>query len=167
METWWPVSDRVVYMKIKGSPIDINIIQVYAPTTNHADDVVESFYQKVEEARSQAKPHEMKIIMGDLNAKVGRGREGDIVGNFGLGERNERGDGWVEWCGRWQQVILNTWFRQHPRHLWTWRSPGDRYRNQIDYVTINKRFINAVRGVKTFPGADCGGTVIMYLWWQQ
>ena len=63
----------------------------------------------------------------------------------------------MEWCGRWQQVILNTWFRQHPRHLYTWRSPGDRHRNQIDYVTINSRFRNAVRKARTFPGADCGG----------
>ena len=28
VETWWPVSDRIVYMKLKGSPININIIQV-------------------------------------------------------------------------------------------------------------------------------------------
>ena len=40
--------------------------------------------------------------------------------------------------------------------MWTWRSPGDRYRNQIDYVTINKRFRNAVTKVRTYPGADCG-----------
>ena len=94
--------------------------------------------------------------MGDLNAKIGRGREGDLVGDFGLGERNERGNRWMEWCEQWQQVILNTWYRQHPRFLWTWRSPGDRYRNQIDYVTINKRFRNAVTKVRTYPGADCG-----------
>ena len=34
--------------------------------------------------------------------------------------------------------------------------PGDRYRNQIDYVTINRRFRNSVMRVKTFPSADCG-----------
>ena len=91
-----PVSDRVVLKKSKGFLIDININQVvYAPTTDHADDVVESLYQKLKEARSQAKPHDMTTIMGDLNAKIGRGRGGDIVGNFGLEERNERGDGWV------------------------------------------------------------------------
>ena len=65
--------------------------------------------------------------------------------------------GYAYGCGRWKQVILNSWYRQHPRYLWTWRSPGDRYRNQIDYVTINKRFRNAVTKVKTYPGADCGG----------
>ena len=146
-----------MYMKHRGSPININLLQVYAPTTDHDEDTMESYYQKLDEVRRQAKTHEITIIMGDLNAKVGVGREEEVVGCFGLGERNERGDRWVEWCGRWQQVIMNTWYRQHPRYLWTWRSPGDRYRNQIDYVTINKRFRNAVKKVNTYPGADCGG----------
>ena len=29
-------------------------------------------------------------------------------------------------------------------------------RNQIDYITINKRYRNSLRQVRTYPGADCG-----------
>ena len=86
-------------------------------------------------------------MMGDLNAKIGP---------FGLGERNERGERMAEWCDGSGQVVTNTWFRHHPRYLWTWKSPGDRYRNQIDYITINKRFRNSITQVRTYPGADCG-----------
>ena len=53
-------------------------------------------------------------------------------------------------------MILNTWFKEHPRRKYTWRSPDDRTRNQIDYITINNRFRNAVQHTKTYPGADCG-----------
>ena len=52
---------------------------------------------------------------------------------------------------------MNTYFRHHPRHLYTWKSPGDRIRNQIDYITISKRFRNSIRQVKTYPRADCRG----------
>ena len=52
--------------------------------------------------------------------------------------------------------MCNTWFRHHPRHLWTWSIPGNRFRNQIDYFTINQRFRNSVTKVETYPGADCG-----------
>ena len=54
-----------------------------------------------------------------------------------------------------KQKIGNTWFRHHHRHLWIWKSPGDRSRSQIDCITINKRFRNALTQVKIYPGADC------------
>ena len=51
---------------------------------------------------------------------------------------------------------MNAWFKEHPRRLYTWKSPGDRSRNQIDYISINHRFKRAVKLAKTYPGADCG-----------
>ena len=133
-----------------------SVIQVYAPTADYSYEDIEAFYEQVDSARSQCKPEEITLIVGDLNAKVGRGRSGEVVGNYGLGQRNERGDRWVEWCESWEQIIMNTFFRHHPRHLYTWKSPGDRVRNQIDYITVNRRFRNSISQVKTSPGADCG-----------
>ena len=52
-------------------------------------------------------------------------------------------------------MITNTWLKQHPRNLYTWRSPGDKYRNQIDYITINSRFRNAIKSARMYLGADC------------
>ena len=152
----WQLSDRVMLLKIGAKPVSINIIQVYAPTSQHSDDTIDGFYDQVDEVRRQCKSNEVTIVMGDLNAKVGRGRSGDAVGDFGLGVRNERGDKWVDWCESWGQVIMNTNFIHHPRHLYTWKSPGDRTRNQIDYLTINRRFRNSITQVKTYPGADLG-----------
>ena len=98
------------------------------------------------------------IVMGDLTAKVGGEQDPlqEIVGKHGLGERNDRGDLWVDWCATHEQVFMNTWFQHHQRHLYTWKSPGDGVRNQIDNITMNKRFRNAITQVKGYPGADCG-----------
>ena len=35
-------------------------------------------------------------------------------------------------------VVTNTTFQQHPRRLYKWTSPGDRVRNQIDYIDWEK-----------------------------
>lgn len=156
MKGYMAVSDRVLLVKLAGKPIDINIIQVYAPTTDHTEEELDEFYEMVEQAMRHCKPHEINLVMGDLNAKIGEGREGEVVGPFGLGRRNERGERLVEWCEEKGQVIANSLFRHHPRRLWTWKSPRGQYKNQIDYVTINKRFRNAVTQCKTYPGADCG-----------
>ena len=95
--------------------------------------------------------------MGDLNAKVGGDSSGNIVGRFGLGDTNARGDTRVEWCESWEQISINIYFRHHPRHFHKWENPGGRVRNQIDYITFNKRFRNSIRQLKTYPGADYGG----------
>ena len=100
----------------------------------------------------------MIFVMGDLNAKVGHEQDPlqEVVGHYGLGSRNERGDMWVDWCITHDQVITNTWFQHHSRHLYTWKSPGDGARNQIDYITVNKRLRNSILQVKGYPGADGG-----------
>ena len=99
-------------------------------------------------AKSQCKSQDIVIVMGDFNAKVG-----DLMA---LANRNERGEKIIEWAKSHGMIIGNTWFEQHPRRLWTWKSPGDNTRNQIDYILINSRFRNALLVAKTFPGADCG-----------
>ena len=152
---YWAVSDRVIVMKINGHPFNVNIIQVYAPTQESTEEEVDEFYDQVAEAQKQCKSQEITLILGDFNAKVGMDRYEDIVGSFGLGERNFRGERLISWCDANNLVLANTWFKKHPRLLWTWKSPGGRYKNQIDYIAINKRYRNAVRDVRTYPGADC------------
>jgi len=40
--------------------------------------------------------------------------------------------------------------------MWTWKSPGDRSRNQIDFILIQERFRNSMKPSKSMPGADGG-----------
>jgi hypothetical protein len=94
--------------------------------------------------------------MGDFNAKLGANRIGNIVGPHGLGEINERGERLAEWCAENNYTATNTWHENHPRRKWTWMAPGDRQRNQIDYILIQSRFRNAILSAKSMPGADCG-----------
>ena len=93
--------------------------------------------------------------MGDLNAKVGCERINDIVGPYGLGDINDRGEKLIEWAQINQLVIGNTWFKQPLRRRWTWKKPGTGERNQIDYIMISKRFRNSLMIAKSAPGADC------------
>ena len=38
---YWPVSDRIIMMKIQGTPLNIAIVQVYAPTSASTDHEME------------------------------------------------------------------------------------------------------------------------------
>jgi len=88
--------------------------------------------------------------------KIGEDRYSNIIGSFGLGIQNERGKRFEEWRVRNGQVITNTWFKQHPRRLYPWTSPGYRTRNQIDFMTINQRFRNAVKSSKSSLAQTAG-----------
>ena len=74
--------------------------------------------------------------------------------NHGLGDGNGRGERLIQFCERNNLVVTNTFFQHPPRKLYTWKSPGDVTRSQIDYVLISQRFKNSVKQAKACPGAD-------------
>ncbi|XP_039291111.1 craniofacial development protein 2-like [Nilaparvata lugens] len=153
-----PVSSRLILVQLKAKPVNINIIQVYAPTTDGTDEEVEEFYNSINEIMRKLKKQDLTIVIGDFNAKLGSGRTSSSVGPFGLGNRNARGDSLETFAESNQLVVMNTWFKLHPRRLYTWKSPMDRpgriVRNQIDFLLVNRRFWNSCLSVKTYPGAD-------------
>ena len=53
-------------------------------------------------------------------------------------------------------VIANTLFQQHKRRLYTWTSPDDQHRNQIDYILCSQRWRSSIQSANIRPGADCG-----------
>lgn len=153
-----PHSDRTMLIKLKSHPVDINIIQVYAPTADKPDMEIRNFYKEIKELLKYTKPAEVVIIMGDFNAKIGEGEVEKVVGKYGLGQRNPRGDTLVQFCQEENLVVTNTWFQLPTRRLYTWQSPqhneNNVVRNQIDFILVNHRFRNGIQGVKAYPGAD-------------
>ena len=73
-----------------------------------------------------------------------------------LGVQNKAGQRLIEFCQENILVIANTLFQQHKRRLYTWTSPNDQYRNQIDYTLCSQRWRSCIQSAKTRPGADCG-----------
>ena len=145
-------------LQINAIPVPINIIQVYAPTTEQDEEEVEYLYQKISELLKKLPKQELTVIMGDFNAKVGKGSTGNHIGPYGLGERNERGERLSIFASEENFVITNTFFQLPKRRLYTWKSPADtpknNIRNQIDYILVNHRYRNSIISAKTYPGAD-------------
>ena len=85
---FWAISGRVIMMKLEAKPININVMQVYAPTQNHDDEEIEKVYQEIQNGIKYAKSYEAIHILGDLNAKVRDEKYQNILGMQGLGRRN-------------------------------------------------------------------------------
>ena len=81
----------MISVHLQGKPINITIIQVYAPTSNAEEAEVEWFYEDLQDLLELTPKKDILFIIGDWNAKVGSQETPGITGTFGLGMRNEAG----------------------------------------------------------------------------
>ncbi|XP_039290975.1 craniofacial development protein 2-like [Nilaparvata lugens] len=132
-------SDRIILIKLESAGEHIAIMQLYMPTSGYSDEDLEEVYEQIEEVLNYVKDNETLIILGDWNAVVGEGRDGEVIGEYGLGNRNERGQRLVDFCVEKNFVIANTIFKQPLRRRYTWTQPGDIARYQIDYIILRKK----------------------------
>lgn len=137
-------SDRVALLNITIHDTELSIIQVYSPTESSSEENLELFYSDVRKAKENSGQN--IIIMGDFNAKIGIPKVPiePIIGPYGLGSGNERGERLTEFCLEEELVILNTLYKKKLSQRWTWMSPNNTTKNEIDYLLTNKRdyFIN-------------------------
>ena len=151
-----PVTERIISVRLNGKQRNVTIIQVYSPTSQAEDDEIEKFYANLQSTIESTNNRDILIIMGDFYAKLGKGSATKLIGPYGLGERNERGDRLEDFAIENDLAVTNTLFQQHKRRLYTWTSPNGEHRNQIDYILIKQKWRTSVKVAKTLAGADCG-----------
>ncbi len=78
------------------------------------------------------------IYVGDWNSNVDKEIEGaKLCGKFGLGDRNESGEDFMDFAVRNNMKITNSYFQKKENRRWTWASPNRNTRNEIDCKLIN------------------------------
>ncbi|XP_060516932.1 uncharacterized protein LOC132696231 [Cylas formicarius] len=154
------INDRIITLKVQAKPVNLNLMQIYAPTSTCPQNEIDNFYGILSNTITRMPNREPLIVLGDFNAKIGETKTDThlrtVVGKYGIGERNERGQMLIEFCAENELYISNSHFQHHIRKIYTWRSPDGHTRNQIDYVLIKRRWKSSIRDVKTYPGLDCG-----------
>ena len=81
--------DRMISVCFQGKPLNIMVIQVYAPTSNAEEAEIEWFYEDLQDLLELTPPKDVLFIIGDWNANVGSQQTPGVTGKFGLGIRNE------------------------------------------------------------------------------
>ena len=80
----------------QGKPLNITVIQAYAPTSNTKEAEVERFYEDLHDLLEITPKKDVLYITGNWNAKVGSQEIPGVTGPFGLGIRNEAGQRLIE-----------------------------------------------------------------------
>ena len=121
-------NNRMISVHIQGKPLNIMVIQVYAPTSNAEEAEVEWFYEDLQDFLELTPPKkDVLFIIGDWAAKVGSQETLGLRRKFGLGVQNEAGQRLIDFCQENALVIANTLFQQHKRRLYTWTSPDGQH----------------------------------------
>ena len=69
----------------QGKPLNITVIQVYAPNSKAEEAEIERFYEDLQDFLELTRKKDVLFIIGDWNAKVGSQQIPELTGKFGLG----------------------------------------------------------------------------------
>ena len=61
----------MISVRFQGKPLNITVIQAYAPTSNAEENEVEWFYEDLQDLLELTPKKDVLFIIGDWNAKVG------------------------------------------------------------------------------------------------
>ena len=159
LESWMPVSDRIMTARFTSRFIKTTVVQVYAPMNEADEETKDSFYDLLQRVTDEIPKHEMIMMMGDWNAMIRAAQKGEdgVVGRHGLeDERLENGVCFVSFCAANNLAIASTIFPHKKIHKYTWTASNGRVRNQIDHEAVNGKFKRSVRDTRSYRGADSG-----------
>jgi hypothetical protein len=67
-----PINERLCVIRIKGRFFNYSLTNLHAPTNGSEKEAKDQFYEQLEWAYAACPSHDVKLVMEDANAKVGR-----------------------------------------------------------------------------------------------
>ncbi|KAK3520087.1 hypothetical protein QTP70_013046 [Hemibagrus guttatus] len=106
------VSDRVMSLKLEIEGVMLNVVSGYAPQVGCELEEKERFWSELDEVMESIPTGERVVIGADFNGHVGEGNTGDeeVMGKFGVKERNLEGQMVVDFAKRMDMGVVNTYF---------------------------------------------------------
>ncbi|KAK3540824.1 hypothetical protein QTP86_002367 [Hemibagrus guttatus] len=118
------VSDRVMSLKLEIEGVMLNVVSGYAPQVGCELEEKERFWSELDEVMESIPTGDRVVIGADFNEHVGEGNRGDeeVMGKFGVKERNLEGQMVVDFAKRMDMAVVNTYFQKREEHRVTYRS---------------------------------------------
>ncbi|KAK3550515.1 hypothetical protein QTP70_000068 [Hemibagrus guttatus] len=146
------VSDRVMSLKLEIEGVMLNVVSGYAPQVGCELEEKERFWSELDEVMENIPTGERVVIGADFNGHVGEGNRGDeeVMGKFGVKERNLEGQMVVDFAKRMDMGVVNTYFQKREEHRVTYKSGGRS--TQVDYILCRRGNLKEISDCKVVVG---------------
>lgn len=95
--------------------------------------------------------------MGDFNARVAPTifSKNGVMGPYSYeNTNNDNGSRMLDFCSAHGLFFSSSKFPHKRIHQYTYTSPGNRYRSQIDHVLIDRKWLKLIGDIRNKRGAD-------------
>ncbi|KAK3572654.1 hypothetical protein QTP86_001638 [Hemibagrus guttatus] len=132
------VSDRVMSLKLEIEGVMLNVVSGYAPQVGCELEEKERFWSELDEVMESIPTGERVVIGADFNGHVGEGNTSDeeVMGKFGVKERNFEGQMVVDFAKRMDMGVVNTYFQKREEHRVTYKSGARQHRMVVCRMTL-------------------------------
>ncbi|KAK3554412.1 hypothetical protein QTP70_023054 [Hemibagrus guttatus] len=146
------VSDRAMSLKLEIEGVMLNVVSGYAPQVGCELEKKERFWSKLDEVMESIPMGERMVIGADFNPHVCEGNTGDeeVMGKFGVKERNLEGQMVVDFAKRMDMAVVNTYFQKMEEHRVTYKSGGRS--TQVDYILCRRGNLKEISDCKVVVG---------------
>ncbi|KAK3508196.1 hypothetical protein QTP70_017107 [Hemibagrus guttatus] len=146
------VSDGVMSLKLEIEGVMLNVVSGYARQVGCELEEKERFWSELDEVMESIPTGGRVVIGADFNGHVGEGNTGDeeVMGKFGVKERNLEGQMVVDFAKRMDMAVVNTYFQKREEHRVTYKSGGRR--TQVDYILCRRGNLKEISDCKVVVG---------------
>ncbi|CAF1615910.1 unnamed protein product, partial [Adineta ricciae] len=147
------ISNRIMAVHFMGNPA-ITIIITYAPTEDKSDVEKDMFYDDLQRYTHDVPSHNVLILAGDLNARLGS--DSHTTNSRAIGQytyhhsTDDNGNRLVNYCEACNMRSTQTRFPQPQSRSWTWLHPNGKSKAQLDHILINGKWLNSIRNVRAY-----------------
>ena len=152
------VNNRIILIRIKSKHANITFIEAYAPTNQADDEEKEQFYSELQEVMETVPRHDVIMLLGDFNAKIGKNHKkwGRTLGPHGIGDENENenGERLLNFCKENDLCVTNSQFIQKHSRKVTWVSPDGTTKNMIDFIITREEWLTSITRTRAYTTPD-------------
>ena len=129
------------------------LISAHAPTLQADSKTKDAFCSELSSLIKRICKSDKIVIMGDFNARVGKGHTTwpGVLGRHGIGNCNDNGLLLIELCAEHALAITNTVFQKKARLKTTWRQPHSKDWHLLDYIVARQKDAKDVQHTRVIP----------------